>query len=64
MQARLQDFNSFSIGLLADLEMSEQLQNKVFFFSLCQIKKRNLWAENSFTLTLSLWVMISQHELS
>lgn len=64
MQTRLQDFNSFSIGLLADLEMSEQLQNKVFFFSLCQIKKRNLWAGNSFTLTLSLWVMISQHELS
>lgn len=29
MQTRLQEFNSFSIGLLADLEMSEQQQNKV-----------------------------------
>lgn len=29
MQTRLQDFNSFSIGLLADLEMNEQQQNKV-----------------------------------
>ncbi|XP_032370213.1 inhibitor of nuclear factor kappa-B kinase subunit epsilon isoform X2 [Etheostoma spectabile] len=28
MQTRLQDFNSFSTGLLADLEMSEQRQNK------------------------------------
>ncbi|XP_044034912.1 inhibitor of nuclear factor kappa-B kinase subunit epsilon [Siniperca chuatsi] len=28
MQTRLQDFNSFSTGLLADLEMSEQHQNK------------------------------------
>lgn len=29
MQTRLQDFSSFSTGLLADLEMSEQHQNKV-----------------------------------
>uniref|UniRef100_A0A8C4DDW6 Inhibitor of nuclear factor kappa B kinase subunit epsilon n=1 Tax=Dicentrarchus labrax TaxID=13489 RepID=A0A8C4DDW6_DICLA len=29
MQTRLQDFSSFSTGLLADLEMSEQRQNKV-----------------------------------
>lgn len=29
MQTRLQDFNSFSIGLLSDLQMSEQQQNKV-----------------------------------
>lgn len=29
MQTRLQDFRSFSTGLLADLEMSEQRQNKV-----------------------------------
>uniref|UniRef100_A0A671UP59 Inhibitor of nuclear factor kappa B kinase subunit epsilon n=1 Tax=Sparus aurata TaxID=8175 RepID=A0A671UP59_SPAAU len=29
MQTRLQDFSSFSTGLLADLEMSEQCQNKV-----------------------------------
>lgn len=29
MQSRLQDFRHFSIGLLADLEMSEQQQNKV-----------------------------------
>lgn len=28
MQTRLQDFSSFSTGLLADLEMSEQCQNK------------------------------------
>ncbi|XP_008294259.1 inhibitor of nuclear factor kappa-B kinase subunit epsilon isoform X1 [Stegastes partitus] len=28
MQTRLQDFSSFSTGLLADLEMSEQRQNK------------------------------------
>ncbi|XP_042356811.1 inhibitor of nuclear factor kappa-B kinase subunit epsilon isoform X2 [Plectropomus leopardus] len=28
MQTRLQDFSSFSTGLLADLEMSEQQQNK------------------------------------
>ncbi|XP_056886220.1 inhibitor of nuclear factor kappa-B kinase subunit epsilon [Takifugu flavidus] len=28
MQTRLQEFNSFSIGLLADLEMSEQQKNK------------------------------------
>eukprot|EP00064_Thunnus_orientalis_P006654 superscaffoldBa00000702_g6672 len=28
MQTRLQDFSSFSVGLLADLEMSEQRQNK------------------------------------
>ncbi|TNN63304.1 hypothetical protein EYF80_026480 [Liparis tanakae] len=28
MQTRLQDFSSFSTGLLADLEMSEQHQNK------------------------------------
>ncbi|KAM8756932.1 inhibitor of nuclear factor kappa-B kinase subunit epsilon isoform 1-T2 [Acanthopagrus schlegelii] len=28
MQTRLQDFTSFSTGLLADLEMSEQCQNK------------------------------------
>ncbi|KAK5607569.1 hypothetical protein CRENBAI_013940 [Crenichthys baileyi] len=28
MQTRLQDFNSFSAGLLADLEISEQQQNK------------------------------------
>lgn len=29
MQTRLQDFSSFSAGLIADLEMSEQCQNKV-----------------------------------
>lgn len=29
MQTRLRDFSSFSTGLLADLEMSEQRQNKV-----------------------------------
>lgn len=29
MQTRLQDFSSFSAGLLADLEMSEQCQSKV-----------------------------------
>uniref|UniRef100_A0A8D0CUQ5 Inhibitor of nuclear factor kappa B kinase subunit epsilon n=1 Tax=Sander lucioperca TaxID=283035 RepID=A0A8D0CUQ5_SANLU len=29
MQTRLQDFSSFSTGLLADLEMNEQRQNKV-----------------------------------
>lgn len=29
MQTRLQDFSSFSAGLMADLEMSEQCQNKV-----------------------------------
>ncbi|KAM9408570.1 inhibitor of nuclear factor kappa-B kinase subunit epsilon [Pholidichthys leucotaenia] len=29
MHTRLQDFSSFSAGLLADLEMSEQCQNKV-----------------------------------
>ncbi|XP_005739514.1 inhibitor of nuclear factor kappa-B kinase subunit epsilon [Pundamilia nyererei] len=29
LQTRLQDFSSFSAGLIADLEMSEQCQNKV-----------------------------------
>uniref|UniRef100_A0AAQ5XBF4 Protein kinase domain-containing protein n=1 Tax=Amphiprion ocellaris TaxID=80972 RepID=A0AAQ5XBF4_AMPOC len=33
MQTRLQDFSSFSTGLLADLEMSEQRQNKVNIIS-------------------------------
>lgn len=37
IQTRLQDFSSFSTGLLADLEISEQSQNKVrkvFFFKI------------------------------
>lgn len=35
MQTRLQDFTSFSAGLLGDLDISEQQQNKVsmsFFY--------------------------------
>lgn len=38
MQTRLQDFNSFSIGLLADLEMNEQQQNKVLFLHSLRLK--------------------------
>lgn len=38
MQTRLQDFNSFSIGLLADLEMNEQQQNKVLFLPSVRLK--------------------------
>lgn len=56
MQTRLQEFNSFSIGLLADLEMSEQQQNKVSS-SLCVIKECNLTAGNSFTLTFPVPVI-------
>lgn len=53
MQTQLQDFGSFSTGLLADLEMNEQHQNKVtavflFYFNVCFYLK--LIGQNLFCL--------------
>ncbi|XP_034022810.1 inhibitor of nuclear factor kappa-B kinase subunit epsilon [Thalassophryne amazonica] len=41
MQTRLEDFSSFSVGLLADLEISEQCQNKDLDRILISLQSRN-----------------------
>lgn len=45
MQTRLQDFRSFSIGLLADLEMTEQQQNKALDVMLINLQSKQVGQE-------------------
>lgn len=45
MQTRLQDFRSFSIGLLADLEMTEQQQNKALDIMLINLQSKQVGQE-------------------
>lgn len=49
MQTRLQDFSSFSVGLLADLEMSEQRQNKALDRNLFTLQSKRAGQQPAIT---------------
>ncbi|XP_070815835.1 inhibitor of nuclear factor kappa-B kinase subunit epsilon isoform X1 [Chaetodon trifascialis] len=51
MQTRLQDFSSFSTGLLADLEMSEQCQNKALDRILFSLQSKSAGQQPGITPT-------------